>query len=456
MNKVELILIKDRVSVSVDILDFPYRLNRTSFTVSNDKMKILGGTFSTQIELAKSKKNNQLFRGKSEYNSQSKFNMLNYYDAILYENGAEVMRGTFKLEEINANSYSGTFYDQDINWVDQLANNRLNQLGYVNGQPTWLADFDGTSSFNVVNLLNNRQTDYICPTLIYNNTPITDYLELTDQDIWGIYETNPSPPPALTQITSGMTFPDDFRCQTGFFGSRLGLTFEDFPPALYYRNVLEKVFEGIGLSINCPLFNEDWFNALYMPYVGDGYVYNWKHIAKVASWIPETPIMGLDNIDDYIDVDPLDLQNVPLLPRLGGGAPIDNWITNPKAIMKMTQVIKHDDYTSPIWEDWITAHNKFNIPSQYICPVDGQYKIKVGSGYYSNVGTFRYEYDTHYGWDDNVLIIMRKNQGDDFAYNNTIQMLTDWMNGVNKDFIQNPSDVIAYVSPKRYQLYLDG
>ena len=482
MNQVKLILTNNLgQSSNVDVTDFQYRLNRNVFTASEDKLKVLGGTFSTQIELSKSKKNNQFFVGKTEIKSIKKFYNLNFYDAVLYENGVEVIRGKFKLEELTNNSYLGTFYDNDIDWVDKLSNVKLNELGYIDGLPTWLVPFDGAISFDSVNALGNRDTDYICPTLIYNNTPLADYIDLTDEDIWGTFS-------GPTRLTSGGDYPNDFVTQTGFFGDRLGITFEDFPPALYYRNVLERCIHEIGFEIECPLFDEEWFNKLYMSYSGDGYKYNWKNLATVASYTPNTVLTGETEATELMYIEPYDLQNVELLPNASGGSPINYWISNPKVTMKTANILIYDDETSPIFLDKITAYNKFNIPGQYICPADGQYEFKIKSGYSNVIPDFNNIYDLpnngsqlvwrgvnlitaygsqdadssqsqptedrRYSWDDATMIIMRKNQGNTYSYAETEVMLKDWLSGENKDFTINPSDVVAYFSPKRYTQFI--
>lgn len=487
-NKVEL-LVKNQEgqTLSVDILDFPYRFNRTAYTVSEDRLKILGGTFSTQIKLAKSKKNNQLFK-RNDWKSIAKFYLSKDYTAVLLENGSQIAKGVLKIEGIASKSYDCIFLAEDIDWLDKLSAVQLNKLGYVDGQPTWLATFNGASSFNVVNEQTNRQTDYICPTIVYNNTPITDYLDLTDDDIWGTFELPLAPTPV--RLTEGGNFPNDFITVNGYFGDRLGLTFEDFPPAIYYRNLLEKIFAEIDMNVDCSLFNEDWFNALYLPYVGNGYEYNWKRIAKATSRTPLVPQSGLYNFDGLIEVDDISIVNIGLLPNASGGAPIDNWFSTPKAFMKTLGVIKHDNPYIAGYTDYITAFNKFDIPNQYIVPSDNNYTINVSSGYNNFNTNFVLEYDTPsnpsqlvwrgvniwsayasqdpnssqsqpqidrwYGWDDNVLVVMRKTEGSGFAYSNTLTNLIAWMNGMNDDFVNEPSDVIAYVSPKRYRLWENG
>lgn len=463
-------------TTDVDLLEFPFRLNRTVFTTSEDRLKSLGGTYSTQIKLSKSKRNNRLFAGKSEFNDYNKFNNGQEYKAVLVQDGSEIARGTLVLETITFESYEGHFYDQNVDWVNELSNIQLNQVGYVDGVPTWLVPFNGAITFNAVNDLTNKDTDFVCPTIVYNNTPITDYLDLTDEEIWGTFN-------GSTRLTPAFEV-NDFVAKNGFYGARLGHTFDSFPPAVNYKNLIERVFKGINLQIDCQLFNEDWFNAIYLPYVGDEYKYNWKNLATVIASNLQITQVGDANVDETIELigdDRLGNDNkininYANLPSFGGGSGTVRWIDDYKFRFNKISVLKHDDSNTTV--DKITAINPFGLQGQYIAPISGQYTIKLDTDYRSiltdpiniidgqaiiwsgdslinSLGTWDVNSQNndsaldHYGWDDHVLIVRRYNESNDEVYPDTDEMLYRWMNGENTDFIEKPSDVIAYFSPKR-------
>ena len=486
MKNIELLITNNLGnSTAVDLLNEPFRLNRTVFTTSEDRLKTLGGATSTKITLAKSKRNNRLFFGKSTFSDYNKFNNGQVFKAVMTVNGSQVLRGTFSLDKVTAKQYEGTFYAEDIDWVQSLADVKLNELDYVDGKPTWLVPFDGAITFNQVNQLTNNDTDFICPTIVYNNTPIADYLDLTDEEVWGTFDmTDPNNPKRLTPAFS----PNDFVCTPGLFYPRLGLTYDSFPPAVNYKNLIERVFRNIGVDIACPLFAEDWFNAIYLPYVGGGYVYNWKNIASIHLFNEQVNQEGEDTFDDLIILEgdtPTETNQIAVnyadLPLFGGGSGTRRWIEEPFYRFNRTNIIKHDDWQNPNTIDKITAYNKFNIEGQYICPTDGEYTIKVDTDYSSglvddiqvysggpggaiiwngaslinNLGSWDANStdpnfnNRHYAWDDQVLVVRRYNEAGKEVYTNTDEMLYRWMNGENKDFINDPSDVIAYFSPKR-------
>ena len=274
------ILIKNNnlVFTKMDLTDFEFRLDKTVFSQSTTRLKSLGGTYSTNIKFSKSKRNNKVFVGRTNLESINKFNNISDFECRIIQDGALIATGIFKLESITNNTYEGIFYDQNVNWIPNLSSKKLNELGYVDGKPTWLVPFNGASTFNIVNELDNRLTDFICPTIVYNNTPITDYLDLSDGDIWGTFDNNGD------RITTRGNYPNEFLTENGLFSTRLGVTFQDMPPAIYYRNLLEKVIDEIGLTLSCSLFEQEWFNKLYMTYGGEGYLYNWKNLATIKAF----------------------------------------------------------------------------------------------------------------------------------------------------------------------------
>ena len=453
------------VFVSMDVSDFEYRLNRTVFAVRSDKLKSLGGTTSTQIKLSRTKKNNRVFKGKTDFKSIGKFNFARDFEAIITSGGAELAKGVFRLESIGS-TYSGTFYDNGIDWLNSLSDVKINRLGYFDENPTWLAPFDGAKTFNEVNDLSNRETDVIFPTICYNNTSKEDYIDLSDSQIWG----------GLRE------FPKDFKAEAGFFGLRMGLRYSDFPPAVYYRNLIERIFKEIGMNIQCSLFGDAAFNARYLPYVGSEYSYNWRNLATVSSLTPYTYQVGetgLDGIYNSVDYDDLKV-NIAALPALTN-APRRFWIKDESFRFQIANIIKNDDLGSLV--DKITLTNGFDNQGQYTCPADGIYKVRVSSQFkktYKNFinffaganntnpiwlgssllnafGTHDSSYnpnspnDCHFGKDDNVLVVLRKSEGGKTSPD-TIRNLLQWMNGQSKDFTTKESDVIAYFSPKRFAI----
>jgi len=250
-----------------------YRLQRFIQNSANFAQK--GGDFSTTLTFPLTKTNKRAFGITYHTSGINKFNRTAHFIAEIYIDGVRVFVGIFKVTKISSKGYEGEFRSQKISWIELMDNKTLNKLGYVDNQATWTTPFDGGDTINTANELPNSQTDVLFPTIVYNNSPVTDYLGFTDVEIFGSYDGGGN------QITPPLDFPNDFKLINAYFSDREGLTFEDFPPAVYYSNLLRKCFEEVGWVINGEIFNQEWFNKLYMPYVGSGYKWNWANLAEL-------------------------------------------------------------------------------------------------------------------------------------------------------------------------------
>jgi hypothetical protein len=443
-NKIYLKVNNNLVDTLSDV-DFNFRLNRFVQDVQN--FQVRGGDYTTELEIPFTKNNVRVFGISYNNSAINKFNREVPYTFELGINGFVLISGTCLLQSISKQTLTITFLGTSIDWIRLFDDLYLNRLGYVNDLPTWFGSnklgqiFEGGKTINIVNELDRTQTDYICPMIVRYNTPLTDYLPYSEADIFGLYDGGGN------QILQPLDFPNVFNTVRGFFGSRQGLTFMDLPPAIYYRNILEKCFESVGYNIDCSLFNEDWFNRLYIPFQGDDfYKYNWKTLAELQLKF----IVGRNYVatTDFI-YPPAELFDGLSFPTY-------------KMAAFPFNLCKNDDTSQRV--DRIANFNKFLVTDDdngYVVPANGKYKIKfksifqkslldLGSGNLTFLGTFGSS-TPNYGWDDNVFVIFRKNQTGDYVL--TENPLNDVIQYMNNDalseFTESPSDIIAYVSPKR-------
>jgi hypothetical protein len=132
-----------------------------------------------------------------------------------------------------------------------------------------------------------------------------------------------------------------------------------------------------------------------------------------------------------------------------------------------------DDITTRV--DKIASFNKYLVTDEsvgafqgggYICPTSGRYKLRVKSYYKKElVPDQPTEFDgfgngvADFGWDDNVLVMVRRNESGDFvfSYDGQVPLTGDdfrdkvlqWMGQADDSVTDRPSDIIAYASPKR-------
>lgn len=458
----------------------PFRITRQSLIIGRDKLKKVGGSYTTKLKLPKeSKRNAVIFKGKGDIKSQGRYKIGERFDAIVQENGTELARGKFILKGVDSQHYTGVFLDENAAWIERLEKVRLNKLGYVSGSPTWLADFEGVPTFNAVNDLSNRQTHFVCPTALYQNIPQTDFLNLTDAQLFGEFNNDNE------LIAPPLSFPSDYNVIQGFSPRvRMGLSFDMFPPAMYYRNVIEKLFAEVGLSVDCSLFYEDWFNALIMTYEGTQFLYNWRNLGLVSAETKTVEQNNVGEFDAHVQTRIASESDINLFTS-NTNFPIINgtrfWIGDAQFSFKFAHLIKHDKQASLV--DKVTLTNSFDRVGRYKVPTTGRFKIEaagqyqntiddainllsgqayfIGSSVLNNFGTWNANtvyndfLQSWYRWDDNLLIVLRRDQNGNYSPQ-TETALFKWMNGESLDFTQLENDVIAYFSPKRYMLKQGG
>ena len=450
----------DNQSIELSELeDIGYRIQRLAF--DTNKLSSSGGDFSTSFTLPKSKNNVKSLRVTDEISSINKFNRLKAYTAILYINGQQVFKGIATLKGINKNGYQIEMKGENVEWIQLLDNIKLNRLGYIQDPinpnttiPTWLVPFKGGETINQLNDLNNQQTDIFFPTIVYNNTPKTDYFDFSSQDIFGIYS-------GTTQTSPAKDFPNILNCQTGYFGQRQGLTFEDFPPAIYYSNLIKKCFAEIGWNVTGEIFNTDWFNRLYIPYTNTGfYKYNWKTLGYLFA-NPQQRILPTEVVAGIMQQADLRQPLIQQLNTIIGGVtysyaiqniPYDDNIPN-----RIDDVANFKQFLVTDTEPQIRESSK----AGYVCPADGRYRITVKSKFKKELSkspsAFNPLYDlafvgsgqTGFGWDDNILVVTRQNQNGDYPIVDNVFEFVNLMTENTNLLYTRPSDIIMYVSPKR-------
>lgn len=427
-------------------VDFNFRLNRFVQDIKN--FQVRGGDHSTELEIPFTKGNSRIFGVTFNNLAINKFNRELEYIFTLGINGVELLRGTCLIQSITDSYIIISLRGENVDWINKLEQISLNRLGYVpkaanplESEPTWfgfnkLGDvFEGGKTINIVNELNNRQTDYICPTIVRFNTPVTDYLSELNADIFGLYDSGGE------QILAPKEYPDSFKTIRGFFGTRQGLTFEDFPPCIYYRNIIEKCFDEIGYAVDCSLFNTQWFNELYVPYQGEQYLYNWRTLSQLY--------VGFSSPDTRVFIPPVGLKA-----QVGGFLNYMGYRFN---------LVENDDVSQRV--DYIANFKKFLVTdddSGYVVPANGRYKIKVVTEITKKLtengsGKPLYEMDRigsvdplNYAWDDNMFVIYRKSPEGNYLLNeNPPLSALRFMSHILPQFTSTPSDIIAYVSPKR-------
>ena len=409
--------------------DIGLRLQR--FVYNDYNITQRGGDYSLSVVLPATKTNAQIFGPKDQFYQYRKFGETKDFAARIVESGQTLLEGTFRLTGVTRDGYKGDFAAMNVDWLRKLEGLRLTRLGYVNDQPTWTVPFTGMNDANSYN--ENYDKDIVFPDISYNNVPVTDYLFYSYADVFG--------PDALD-------LPNDMPARNAFWSWRFGSTFEDFPPAVKLESIMRRIGSEIGYDIKGDIFRQNDFGKLILPYVGDGYVWNWATLATLR----------------------LNLQKVTqgygggIYPISVGLAPDSYFSDNYLGVYQLQ--VKRDNVlvdTAGSRIDPVANFKKFQVTDKslgYVVPTDGVYNISVATRQemvithstfintqWLNIG----QGQTGRSWENQVLVIVRENQNGEYVLNPEWQKdLCNYLAGINDKFINEPSDVIAYVIPKQY------
>lgn len=446
MRVLELKLNNQRVEYS-NPNDLGLRLDRIA--QSRENLAVKGSDFSTTITLPKTKNNNRLFSNRDLLGQLNKFNAIQDFIAEILVDGERLIYGTFRLTKVTRAGYEGELKSDAGNWIELIDQLQLNELGVVDGVPTWFFPFTGAQTIDSANNALVGQSLYRFPTIVYNNTPLIDYFGVPAVDIFGLYDMS------CEQLSSPKDFPNDFPLRNGYFGWRDGLTFEDFPPAINYGDLIKKCFEQIGWNCKGQIFDEEWFKALIMPHTGEDFKYNWKTLGELFA--------ELQSFNEAAVSYPFMLEWQNYFRQELGGPPFPN-----EAEFANPNIGRYDDVTTRI--DPVANFDKYLVTDDstgtltsggYVAGATGRYRIRVSSKMFKELvpdgATGEAALDAFgggnpdYGWDDNVLVITRRDQSGDYVFDDDYRnKLALWMGQSDTAFIDAPNDVIAYFSAKRY------
>lgn len=412
-----------------------------------------GGTFSSTIQLPYTA-NNAKVLNVFEINQFKAFEKILQYPSKILYGGETVIEGFVLVESLTNKSINVRFTGIDAELAVELEKYTLQDLD-------WSIPFDALDS-SMVNFYqegfnrdnSSNPSNVVFPFINYNGQPELYYNSFTGEDIFGTYDT--ASPPNL--LRSPLDFPESFNVKQGYLNQSFGLTFRDMPPAVRYKHLLDKVFEKIGYTWNSSLKFESWFNKLFMPYVGEGYIWNWATLAELDTDIifnRITPMPPVAVTEHY----------APIIPGAGAPSP------SPYSAGQFVFVNGMDRESAAavinfVDKGWNVLHALEQKNNHYIVPQDGRYKLDMRCFYDFNLfdfGSTIGELDSYgnppneYGYGDVLFVMLRKSKDDEFILQpeiiSTICKAMSYDLTAQNELYTIPSDVIAYFSPKRLNAY---
>jgi len=211
------------------------------------------GEFSFPLTLPPSRRN-QLAFGSAKLHPQAlgKFGLYTDYAYELRVVG-QVFAGTFRLSGLK-NGYTGSLIGAGLSWALLLGDTKLTDLEFTT------VDYDGSQLESIL-ALDCDATDLQFPLVAYGNffAPPT-----TRPAADGSSEEVPAPPSALL---------------------RYALAVDDYPPSVYYVNVLRQIFASIGWQLAGRELDSDFWRAVVVAPAGAdvAQAWNWGTLARAEA-----------------------------------------------------------------------------------------------------------------------------------------------------------------------------
>jgi hypothetical protein len=429
MNAIQIYINNQLIDLPEDS-DIGLRLQR--FVQDDYEITQRGGDYSLNITLPITKNNARIFGPKDQFYQFRKFGEIKDYEARIVDSGQILLEGVFRLNSVSDKGYKGDFASINVDWLSKLESIRLTKLGYKDDVATWTVPFRGMNDANYYN--ENYNQDIVFPDISYNNVPVTDYLFYSYDDVFG---------------PNALDLPNMMPTNNAYWSWRFGASFEDFPPAVKLESILKKISEEIGYEMKGDIFSQDNFDRLILPYVGNGYVWNWGTLASLRLTLINNPITYLTDIQ--ILTAPNSVFSDLYGPNNEFNLQLKRWDTlldNPS-----------------VRTDYVANFNKYGVTAGkqgYVAPIDGKYRISIRTIHRTNL-THNLLMNNEWlnigqgqigrSWSNEVLVIVRQNQNGEYVLNPQWEKdLANYLAGINDDFINKPSDVIAYIIPAQYNV----
>lgn len=220
------------------------------------------GVGALSVTLPASRINQGIFGvDKLHAQGRNKFGFYTDYAAEV-RSGGELFAGTFRLTSLK-NGYTGTFIGDMRSWAVLLGDKKLTDLRFP------LVDYDGSQLESTLGL-DCDATDLQFPLVAYGNffaPPETRTLpDGTSQEV-------PAPPSAM------LTYP---------------MSVDDYPPGVYYGNVLRQIFASVGWQLRGRELDSDFWRSIVLTPAGadlDG-AWNWGRLLQAKATDPGAQVFS--------------------------------------------------------------------------------------------------------------------------------------------------------------------
>lgn len=269
MNYIELFLDDNQVDLSSD--EYPQiELNGINI---EDPMK-QQNDLSFHFTLPYTVDNNRLFSALAQPATLGVFNTTQKYKAKLYVNTSLIFEGFFIYERSTPKGYEGFLRGNRLGWVDSAKSLKLPQIEGL------------TMPFEGGQTILNRWNAVVQP---QPNNALCTFAPIGYGKWFNIPTTTGTGPYTTTYAEKG-----EICSVYSTLGGPIttnNVMFEDFPPQVFVKSIVEKGFNQAGYSVSGSFFQSSLTDVLTLAYGGKSYIWNWNRLLSSNHY--QTPLTNL-------------------------------------------------------------------------------------------------------------------------------------------------------------------
>lgn len=225
--------------------DFPLSLTIQNFDIRDINSR--SGSFSKTFEIPATNNNNKLLKNvfHQGYDDTST-NVFGKIDAVIYADNVPIISGKLRVTKVtrsdNPLSYSCEFVGDNMDWASEIKNLELKDLRFssISDVANQGYVYDNCFELNIANPSDNTNASNTDLNHIGND--FNHFSSNFDRILW-----------PLMSVGEGLS-------------DRNQVTFGDFVPAFYVKNIWDKIFEGQGYTVESTFCNSVYFKSLIMPF----------------------------------------------------------------------------------------------------------------------------------------------------------------------------------------------
>lgn len=358
--------------------DFPLTLSRDSVNATDINKR--GGDRTYTIKLPLTATNRRLLGvALADPQTNARFFTSETYRVDLSVGGVNVLiNARLYVTEITQDEISGYVIGSNIDFANTFRARSLRDIQSFNSLP-----FDGIGTINTVNsfanftdpvYLHSEQYDVIFPLAFYLNPFLPNrwtsgrFLSQTKyvSGAGGFNAKGEITLPPGQEIFGLSTY----RLGENDNQGNAHLSFQDYPPAIYLRNVIKKMFEDVGYTAVGRWLDDNETRKLVMLFTGDRPPqWNWNYLATLE--IAATPTAPTDTLDFGAGTSPQILAS----PTSGGFTfgvinPVSNITFDPLPILQ-------NNSFNFIYDETFTTLAADVFDSYYAAPISGRYRVSI-------------------------------------------------------------------------------